>query len=329
MNQASDRYLVTGCMGCLGSWVVRHLLDEGNDVVAFDLSPDNRRLRLLMSDDELAGVTIIRGDITDTKAVSEVVGLNKITHVIHTAALQIPFVRANPPVGAQVNVTGTINVFEAAAANAGQVRGVVYASAAGVFGPPELYPDGVVLDDSLRMPTTLYGVFKQANEDSARIYWNERRLSTVGLRPWIIYGPGRDQGMTSDVTVAMLAAAAGKPYRIGYGGESLFQFAPDMASAFVGAVRAVPEGASAFNLGGQTASVARIVDLIGEIEPASRGLITFDPTALSVVARADTSGFDAIVPNQTPTPLEEGITRTIAMFHDLLARGLVMAPSAG
>jgi nucleoside-diphosphate-sugar epimerase len=313
-------------MGCLGSWVIRKLLDDGSEVVAFDLSGDARRLKLLASDDELGRVTFVRGDITDPNVVKAVATDHRISHIIHCAALQIPFVRANPPLGAQVNVTGTINVFEAAVANAQHVRGLVYASAAGVFGPPELYPGGVVTDDSSRAPTTLYGVFKQTNEDAARIYWMERKLPSIGLRPWIIYGPGRDQGMTSTVTVAMLAAAAIRPYRMAFGGESLFQFAPDVAAAFVAAARSTVEGARAFNIGGDTASIARIVERLAQVEPRSRGLITYDPMPLQVVARADTAGFDTFVGAVRFTPIDEGVERTVTLFRNLLDRGLVEPP---
>ena len=326
MTPPGDRYLVTGSSGCLGAWIVRDLLDQDCDVVAFDLSPDTRRLRLLATDDELARVDFVTGDVTSLDAVREAVERRAITHIIHCAALQVPFVRARPMLGAQVNVMGTVAIFEAAKANRSQVQGLAYASAAGVFGPPEMYPDGVVRDDSPQNSQTLYGVFKQANEGTARIYFAEYELSSVGLRPWIIYGPGRDQGMTSGTTIAMLAAAAGVPYRIGYGGESLFQFAPDVAKAFIAAARAGLVGAHAFNLGGETAHVARVVEIIEAVSPASRGQITFDPTPLSVVARADSSRFAQLVDSRPFTPVADGVARSIEMFRDLLDRGLVVPP---
>ena len=53
------------------------------------------------------------GDITDLAAVEAVLDDHAITNVIHLAALQVPFCRADPPRGALVNVVGTVNVFEA------------------------------------------------------------------------------------------------------------------------------------------------------------------------------------------------------------------------
>src|SRR5205823_12805408 len=82
-------------------------------------------------------------------------------------------------------------------------------------------------------PTTLNGVFKRANEHTARIYFEENEIASVGLRPHTVYGVGRDQGVTSAPTVAMLAAAAGAPYRIPYGGACQMQFVRDVARAFI------------------------------------------------------------------------------------------------
>lgn len=326
MSEMQERFLVTGCMGCLGAWTVKRLLDEGSAVFAFDLSDDRRRLELIASSEELQRVTFLRGDITDSSTVLDAMSSNNITHVIHLAALQVPFVRANPTLGSRVNVTGTINIFEAAVALGEQIRGVVYASAAAVFGPPEMYPGGVVSDDSPRSPSTLYGVYKQTNEDAARIYWSELGLSTVGLRPWIIYGPGRDQGMTSGATVAMLAAAARRPYRIGFGGESIFQYAPDVASVFVAAARAGLSGADVFNVGGESAAVARVVEILETVEPESRGLITFDSTTIGVVAHISDGGLDAKIGSRRFTPLAEGIELTVRQFRTLLAVGAVNPP---
>lgn len=327
MTSTSDRYLVTGSSGCLGAWVVRQLLDERCEVVAFDLNADTRRLRLLANENELAKVAFIQGDVSDLAGVTKLVADKGITHIIHCAALQVPFVRAHPALGAQVNVTGTVVIFEAALANRSEIQGLAYASSAGVFGPPDMYPEGIVRDDSHQHPTTLYGVFKQANEATARIYFAENQLSSVGLRPWIIYGPGRDQGTTSGTTIAMLAAAAGVPYRIGYGGESLFQFAPDVARAFIAAARAGLVGAPAFNIGGETAQVSTIVDQLDQLSPGSRDLITFDPAPIVVVARADSSEFERLVDDRPFTPLAEGVARSFAMFRDLLSRGLLTPPS--
>ena len=110
---ARPQFLVTGAYGCIGSWVVRLLLDEGCGVTAYDLGGSDHRLRLLLDDAELAGLDRVAGDVADLEQVRGTMEDRGVTHVIHLAALQVPFVRADPPLGARVNVVGTVTVFEA------------------------------------------------------------------------------------------------------------------------------------------------------------------------------------------------------------------------
>src|SRR4029077_2612484 len=114
---------------------------------------DPGRLRLLASDAQIDQVRRVAGDISNTAAVNRVVADEGITHIIHLAALQQPFCLADPPRGASVNVVGTVNVFEAVARHRDQVRGLTYASSAAVYGPPTLYPHGLVRDDSPLSPS--------------------------------------------------------------------------------------------------------------------------------------------------------------------------------
>ncbi len=126
--------------------------------------------------------------------------------------------RADPLLGSRVNVVGTVNVFEATKQR--ELGPVVYASSIAA-----LAPDG----SDTAPPSTLYGVFKRANEQGAGVYFAENGVSSVGLRPHTVYGIGRDQGVTSAPTTAMLAAVAGVPYRIPYGGACQLQLARDVA----------------------------------------------------------------------------------------------------
>ena len=136
------------------------------------------------------------------------------------AGLQVPTCRADPMLGATVNVLGTLAVFEAARLSKGQVERVVYASSAAVYGSPEKYPAGPLPDDAPLMPSTHYGYFKCCNEGNAKIYFQDHGIVSVGLRPWTVYGVGRDLGMTSEPTKAIKSVALGRPYHISYGGLS-------------------------------------------------------------------------------------------------------------
>src|SRR5438128_4908089 len=110
----SETYFITGAQGCIGSWVVKALVERGDRAVVFDVSRDARRLRQIMSDDEIAAVQLIVGDITDARTVSDALTQSGARRIIHLAGLQVPTCKADPVRGAAVNVIGTLNVFEAA-----------------------------------------------------------------------------------------------------------------------------------------------------------------------------------------------------------------------
>ena len=319
----NDRFLITGALGCIGAWTVRNLVREGTPVVVFDLASDPRRLKLIMSDDELVRVTFVTGDITDLEALERALDEHAITRVIHLAALQIPFVRANPPLGARVNVVGTVNVFEAVARRRDRIGRLVYASSAAVYDAVDAGESGVVAHGAAGHPTTLYGVFKQANEGTARVYWQDAQVASIGLRPYIVYGPGRDQGLTSSPTKAMVAAALGKPYHIPYGGRAAYQYADDVARTFIACARAPFQGAEIFNLGGSVATMGEIVAAIEAAAPEVRGLITFDDKPLPFPEAFDAAPLEQVIGALPFTPLAQAVADTIALFRERIAAGVM------
>jgi nucleoside-diphosphate-sugar epimerase len=316
-----ERFLVTGALGCIGAWVVRCLAREGVDVATFDLAGDPHRLRLILRDDELARVRLLAGDITDLAALERGLKDTGATHLIHLAGLQVPFCKADPPLGARVNVVGTVNVFEAAK-RAG-LRRVVYASSIAIYGLSEEYPDGPIGHAAPARPRTHYGVYKQANEGTARIYWLDDGIASIGLRPYIVYGPGRDQGMTSHPTQAMLAAAQGRPHHIPFGGRAVYQYTEDTARTFIQAARATFRGAEGFNLGGSVASVPQVIAAIEAAEPSARGQISYDEKPLPFPEEMDGGPLAAAIGPLPQTPLADGVRQTLAIFREAGARGRI------
>src|SRR5205085_11053258 len=108
------RVLVTGANGCIGSWVVRNLLDRGLDVLIYDLDPTPPRLAMIASDDHVRRVAVETGAIEDTARVKPVVKDQGITHIVHLAAPLMPVYHAHPVMGGLSDLLGTLNVFEAA-----------------------------------------------------------------------------------------------------------------------------------------------------------------------------------------------------------------------
>jgi len=304
-------FLITGAMGCIGAWVLKHLVAQGKRAIAFDLSTDRHRLDWVMTPAEQAAIIFAQGDLTDAAQVKDTFKAHEVTQVVHLAALQVPFCRANPVLGSQVNVTGTVNLFEAAR-EAG-VRHLAYASSIAVYGPASAYPSGPVTHEAPHAPQTLYGVYKMANEGTARIYWQDHQISSLGLRPYTVYGVGRDQGMTSDPTKAMWAAMKGEPFEIGFGGVMQFQLASDVALQFIDAADQAGVGAHVFNLGTPPVSVDEVIELIRQVKPDAQ--ITRKETRLPFPESFDDSALRAHVSRVYETPLAEGIRLTMDHFE--------------
>ena len=320
---SNERFLITGAFGCIGAWAVKLLREEGVDVWTYDLPGDPHRLKLIMDDAQLASVNMIEGDITNQEHFQGAVAGNSITHIIHLAALQVPFVRANPVLGAQVNVVGSTIVLETARQLAGQVKGLAYASSVAVYGPIDLYPPGPLAHDAEMRPTTLYGVTKQANEWTARVYWQDYQLKSVGLRPFFIYGPGRDQGISSLPSKAMLAAAVGRPYNITFNSTSVYQHAEDCARAFITAASSDVDGAPVFNLGGTKATMTEVVAAIGAAAPEARGLITVSGASMPFPDDIDGAASEEALGKITWRPFDEGVKGTIEHFKSAVAAGRI------
>jgi len=327
MATSTERFLVTGAAGCIGAWAVRLLLDEGVPVVATDLSEDLRRFELISAgrpadNDDLLEFAPL--DVTRTQDVKAIVADRGITHVVHLAGLQLPFCAADPPLGAMVNVVGTVNIFEAIRAAGGSI-GLAFASSAAVFGAAAGHQPGPVTDTSASVPDSLYGVYKTANEGTAEVYALTHGIGSIGLRPFIVYGLGRDQGMTSDPTKAMLAAAAGVPFHIKFGGSVLLTYAPDCARAFIASARVAAGSGDAvsLNVPGHRIGIPALVDLIEDVLPGSGRLISWEPSRLGVPSLLTLSAFGDVVGDLAAIPLADGVRETIERFQSALAAGLV------
>jgi nucleoside-diphosphate-sugar epimerase len=313
------RYLVTGVLGCLGAWTSRLLLEQGDEVVGFDLGSDARRLHELMPPDRVERIALTRGDVTSQDDVGRALDEHDITHVIHLAALQIPFCRDDPALGALVNVVGTVNVFEAVKHRRDRIAGpVVYASSAAYFGPDD--GERALAEETPRTrPANHYGVYKQANEGNARIYWQDEGVPSLGLRPYNVYGPARDQGITAEPTHAMKAAARGEGYHLTYGGRLTFNYTVDTARAFIEMSRSSYEGAAVFNMPGTVCHMSEMVAAIEIAAPEAAGKITFDDVPLPLPSEMVAGGLAAAVGSVTVTPLAEAVRETVEHFRRLAA----------
>ena len=207
-------------------------------------------MRIIMDDASIEQVNFVHGDITDEVRFEEVVREQGITHILHLAALQVPFVRANPVLGSGVNVVGTAIVFETARKLVDQVQGSP---------TPRRLPCMV-------RPISIPGTTcRRRAADPGHALWGHQggqrglgghllaglRGAQRGVRPFFVYGPGRDQGVSSTPTKAMAAAAMGGLYTISFGGTDTYQHADDVARVFIQAARTMPAERRSITSGGR------------------------------------------------------------------------------
>lgn len=282
------KILITGG-GFLGLRLAQRLLDGGHRVRVLDVAP--------------RGAGVAReidwqvGDVASWDAVKA--GVEDCDGVMHLAGLLTPACQADPVRGLQVNALGTLLVFEAA-----RRRGlphVVYASSAGVYGP----------DDAHRpAPATLYGTWKLAGEGIARSYLADHGIGSVGLRPFIVYGCGREVGLSSGPSLACRAAVRGESYTIPFTGASGLVYVDDVIDAFAAALQPRAAGAHVFNMAGVRAAVDDVIAEIGRQVPGARIDAKGPPLPISADIRSDDLG--PVLGLTRTTSLSDGIAATLA-----------------
>jgi nucleoside-diphosphate-sugar epimerase len=290
----SERFLVTGAHGCLGAWVVAELVSESTEVVAFDIAAGPGRAALLLDEPALRRVRFVQGDVADPASLDS--AMSGVTHVVHLAALQYPYCRDDHLAGARVNVLGTVCVFDAALAVGAKL---VYASSIAALG-----------HDSL------YGAWKRSNEATASAFWNEDGFPSTGIRPALVYGVGRDRGVTASMTLAMEAAARGEAFHIVHGGESVLNHAGDVARLFVRCADCVAEGAPVYDAGGPVHHMRDVVAAIERAAPGAR--VSFEDAPFAAMPEGyDGGSLEAALGRVEWRSLDDGVRETVERFRAL------------
>jgi nucleoside-diphosphate-sugar epimerase len=315
------RFLITGAKGFIGAWIAKTLLEGGDPPNVFDIDLGFERLSTILSEGQLKEVNFIQGDVTKYADLDRAIAENGITHVLHLAGLQVPGCAADPLRGAMVNVIGTLNVFEVARQRRDLVQRIVYASSAAVFGPEEFYGGITVPEGAPLLPGTHYGVFKQCNEGNARVYFLNDGIPSVGIRPWAVYGVGRDIGVSSGPTKAIKAAVLRRPYTIGFTGAIDLQYVRDTARIFIRCAERDIPGAKVYTPRGSVVRVEEFIHTLEQLLPQAHGLIKAQGKQLPIAPDLDDSALQHDLGEAPRTPLEEGIRETANIFERLGREG--------
>jgi len=255
------RFLVTGGAGFIGSHLVHALSDEGHTVRVLDDLSSGHRKNLPQQ------VELIEADVTDPVAVDG--ALDGVDGCFHLAAIASvarshrEWLRTH-----QVNLTGTINVFDQARPSRRHREvPVVYASTAAIYGNCGNFP---VDEESPAAPLSAYGADKHACELHARVAGAIHGLPTVGLRFFNLYGPRQDPLSPYSGVVSIFAdrLLRGEPVEIYGDGEQArdFTYIRDAVCALRRAMRAATTSAFVFNVcTGKATSVRVLAETVAEL----------------------------------------------------------------
>ena len=308
--------LITGGAGFIGSHIAEQLQGRARTVRVLDNLRTGRRRNL----DGLR-VEFVEDSILNRDALRA--AMRGVDYVFHLAALvSVPESVGRPHECVSINVTGTLNVLEAAAA-AG-VKKLFFASSAAVYGDN---PSAPKLETMLPEPRSPYAVTKLDGEFYCRQFAEAGRLDTVAFRFFNVFGPRQDPGgaYAAAVPIFMQKALAGEPLVIfGDGGQTRdFIHVKDLAAACIHAVTTPgPALRGVFNAGygGQTTILElarRIIELAGsrsEIRhaPERAGDVRHSRASVDALARA---GY------RLRGSLEDGLRETLEFFKTQTPRG--------
>ena len=323
MSAGREHFVIIGARGFIGSWICRLLVEEGIKVTATDTNPDPRSLSSVLGPDHLNKMKYLVSDARSPEAVSELIS-GDVTHVIYLAGLLRPASENNPLLSCQVSIGGLINVLDASVRRNGEI-GLAYSSTAAVYGPASSYPDGQVDDKSILMPNDHYGLHRYVMEMTADVYFRQHGVTSMGLRPWIVYGAGRFNGLSAQPSLAMLAAAAGAPFHMHFGGTSVFHHVRDVALAFIRGARATFDGAVKANIPGESVAMNDLIEMIVRFVPEAHGRITCESKNLGAPMRLRDPTLERII-GSLPSPTEERVRETITEYRRLLADGRISFP---
>lgn len=256
------KVLVTGADGFIGSHLVELLVREGHQVRAFVMyNSFNSWGWLDQTAPDVAGnFEVVAGDIRDPHGV--MAAMEGCDVVLHLAALiAIPFSYHSPDAYVATNVTGTLNILQAARHH--QVSRVVCTSTSEVYGTAQFVP---ITEEHPLNAQSPYAATKTGADQLALSFHQSFDLPVTVLRPFNTYGPRQSARAVIPTIVGQIAAGA-REIRLGALHPTRdFTFVRDTARGFLQAAACDAAIGQVTNIGsGFEISIADTAALIGEV----------------------------------------------------------------
>jgi UDP-glucuronate 4-epimerase len=270
--------------------------------------------------DVYAANNYYKADVCDVVAIAKIVAEEKPEVIIHLAALTGVRQSFNQPAAyIAANITGTVNIFEAAKQFG--VKHLLYASSSSVYGKNEQVE---LLENSLsHSPLSIYGATKLADELMAHMYYNAFGLSSTGFRFFTVYGPWNRPDMAAYLFLDKMKNQQpielfndGAMYRdFTYVGDVVTALRLYVEASLKGAIKV--EGAELYNIGGGTEVALR--QFVALVEKASGYKASITPVAHQTgdmtTTRANADRLEQLLHYKPNTPLEVGLPKLVAWFE--------------
>lgn len=312
MSLAGRQVLVTGADGFIGSHTAERVLAAGARVRAMCLynSFGSRGWLDTLPDDVVGAMDVRLGDIRDSGFVESVT--DGVDIVLHLAALvAIPYSYIAPRSFVETNVTGTLNVLEAAKRHG--VARVVHTSTSEVYGTPESLP---IRETHPLQGQSPYSASKIAADQLCEAYWRSFGVPIVVLRPFNTYGPRQSMRAVLPTILGQLLAGQSRVRLGDVRPRRDLTFVTDTAEAFVRAATMAGLDGEVVQLGtGSAVSIGELFDLaqrvLGTSATIERDEQRLRPERSEVMALQSDPAKAALLLNWRPAiSLEEGIRRT-------------------
>ncbi|MEE3373112.1 MAG: NAD(P)-dependent oxidoreductase [Planctomycetota bacterium] len=307
---AEMSFLVTGGSGFVGTWVLRNLLERGVKVAVYDVQANRERWDRVLGR-RAERVSFFQGDLVDRERLERVCEDVRATHLVHLGALLTPACQEDPWLACQVNVLGSVGVFELARQRK-EIQGLAYASSLAVYGPPpdEPSPAGVV---DTHAPS-FYGAYKRSVELIADQYWKHYGVSSFGLRPHVVYGPEREQGLTAGPSLAARAIAEGHSFEMNYTGQAGYDYVEDVALALVRGATESPSGAHVVDLPSRVATPEEIRDILDKLVPGAAARLSITGAPIPSNEPLERCLIHRLFPDWEGVSLHAGFERTLQFY---------------
>jgi nucleoside-diphosphate-sugar epimerase len=323
---SSQKILITGGYGCIGAATAKWLLNSSEAaVVVCSRTVSPARSERIFAEVDRCRLTFLEADVRDQQRLEQILAEQAITRVVHMAALQTPDCNANRDLGLQINLAGTQNLIEAMKTSGRSLDRYLFASSIAVYGPRAAYPPGRVPMLAEPQPVNVYGAWKLAGEHISKFFCQDTGVPTLSLRPGVLYGPGRDAGLTSSPTTAIKCVALGLPFEIPYRTRQDYQYAPDVGAAVGRAVLEPFEGHGVYTLPSRTFDTEEMVQVLRQVADnlglARQFKITVGEKEVPFICDLDYEPFAAAFPNTPHTPLDVALRESLAVFLAQARRG--------